>query len=536
MWVVVLFVWVDAVLFFLRVPTPFHRLLFKAPMLWVFMGLLVVFPARLMVVGVRDLRSGHRRAGGWINAVGGGMALLAVGLVMGAPMVKRAMEPKVTKNRSTPTAFVPQTGLPVFPGAEGFGTRTPAGRGGRVIAVTTLADSGPGSLREALEQTGARIVIFRVGGTIELETFLFINRPFVTVAGQTAPGGGICLKNAGLVITTHDVLVQHVRIRPGNQGRIVPEDNDAVGILGRHGDVDGARNVVLDHISASWSEDELISTWFGAHDVTLSHSIVSEALNRSRHQKHTHSAGLLIGNASDRISVHHCLFAHNDFRNPLIIDGGTHQVVNNLIYDWGVLPAEIVDNDSNSFLNFVGNVFVPGPSTDPGQHEILINPNRRSTVPKIFVRDNIGPHRAGGGAEDWESVGYGFGNDASAPERFRATAPFDAPVITVVPAQEVMELVLEGAGAVLPRRDAVDRRIVGDVRALGGRIPDSQEETGGYPVLEAGRAPVDTDADGMPDEWERRHGLDPGESGDANGDLDGDGYTNIEEYLHSLSE
>ena len=142
MWVVVLFVWVDAVLFFLRVPTPFHRLLFKAPMLWVFMGLLVVFPARLMVVGVRDLRSGHRRAGGWINAVGGGMALLAVGLVMGAPMVKRAMEPKVTKNRSTPTAFVPQTGLPVFPGAEGFGTRTPAGReGARRIGRVWATDS-----------------------------------------------------------------------------------------------------------------------------------------------------------------------------------------------------------------------------------------------------------------------------------------------------------------------------------------------------------------------------------------------------------
>lgn len=464
------------------------------------------------------------------------MGLVAFITVIGIPMLNNVMTPEIPKNPSTPRPVQKHAGLPVFPGAEGFGTQTPAGRHGKMIAVTTLSDSGPGSLRAALEEPSPRIVIFRIAGNIELNAPLFINHPYVTVAGQTSPGGGICLKNAGLVITTHDVLFQHIRVRPGNQGHVTPEDNDAIALLGKHGTVDGAYNVVIDHISASWGEDETVSTWFGAHDITISNCIISEALNRSRHQKHTHSAGLLIGNASYNVSVHHSLFAHNDFRNPLIIDGGTHDIVNNVIYNWGVLPAEIVDNDSNTFLNFIGNRFIPGPSTEHGPYEILINPNKKQTVPKIYVSGNIGPHRLNHDDDEWSVVGYGFGAEGTAPTIYQSEQRFETPSITVQPGSTTLEHVLANAGATRPIRDPADQRIVEEVKTGTGFIIDSPEEVGGYPALSPGSALPDTDADGIPDEWEQETGLDPNNPADANEDADSDGYTNIEEYLHSLSQ
>ena len=262
---------------------------------------------------------GTRASDATAGAAPAGTAGADAGAVSGAPQADVSAE----------------SGLPVFPGAEGYGTRTRAGRGGKVVAVTSLADSGPGTLRDALEDRGPRTIVFRVGGVIELKSHLFIRHPFVTVAGQTAPGDGIVLKDFGLVISTNDVLVQSLRVRPGNRGDVRPDHNDAIAILGRNGDATGARNVVLDHLSVSWGEDELVSTWFAPADITVSWSIMSEALNRSRHDKGTHSAGLLVGDRSNRVSVHHNLLAHNDFRNPLVISGGTHDVVNNVVYDWG---------------------------------------------------------------------------------------------------------------------------------------------------------------------------------------------------------
>jgi len=220
---------------------------------------MLVAPLIVAMVGISIRRYGTSRGAGLSLIVLGGFFLTLFLAVIAYPMLRSRFEAATPANPQTPRPLTPQIGLPVFPGAERFGTRTPAGRGGRVLEVTTLADSGPGSLREALEQPAPRIVVFRVTGTIELKDFLTINRPFVTVAGQTAPGGGICLKNAGLTITTHDVLVQHLRIRPGIEGDITPEYNDAVAILGRHGEIDGASHVVLDHVSASWGEDETVS-------------------------------------------------------------------------------------------------------------------------------------------------------------------------------------------------------------------------------------------------------------------------------------
>jgi hypothetical protein len=527
--------WVGALLFRLRVSPFFHGVLMKTFGPAVIWGAMSVCPLVALILGIRLMRKEGRVLLGGLVAASSSLLLAAFVVWIAVPTILKAFEPATPKNPSRPRPVPPQIGLPVFPGAEGFGTRTPAGRGGKLIEVTSLADVGPGTLRAALQDPSPRIIVFRVSGTIELKSELSISHPFVTVAGQTAPGGGVCIKNAGIAITTHDVLVQHLRVRPGNEGNVDADVNDAVSILGRHGEIDGAHHVVLDHVSASWAEDETVSTWYGAHDVTISWSIISEALNRSRHRKRTHSAGLLIGDGSYHVSVHHNLLAHNDFRNPLISEGGTHDLVNNVVYDWGVLPAEITDVDSNSFLNFVKNDFIPGPSTQPGPYEILVNPEYGSGRPLIYVEGNLGPHRPDLQADEWALVGYGFGREGVAPETYRSQTRFAAPSITEQSAADAFEQVLAAAGATAPRRDAVDRRVILDVRNKTGSIIDSPEQVGGYPKLRTAAPPADSDHDGMPDSWEAETGLDPGDPADGNQDADGDGYSNIEEYLHQLA-
>ncbi|MGD8814195.1 MAG: hypothetical protein PVI78_06930 [Anaerolineales bacterium] len=526
-----LLLWILALLFLFRVVNIFDAYLMKFPGPVVIYGAMLLCPLGAIFLGARMIRTRKSpRLGRVFIALGGILVLAFVG-VIGVPLLVDVFTPETPVNPTTPRPIEPQTGLPVFPGAEGFGTRTIAGRGGRVIEVTSLADSGPGTLREALENPSPRVIVFRVAGIIELEEHLSINHPYVTVAGQTAPGGGICLKNAGLVIATHDVLIQHLRVRPGNEGDVEPENNDAIAILGPHGNLDGAYNVVIDHVSASWGEDETISTWYGAHDITISWSIISEALNRSRHRKETHSAGLLIGDSSYHVSVHHNLLAHNDFRNPLISEGGTHDIVNNVIYNWGVLPAEIFDLMGNTFLNFIGNHFIPGPSTVEGPYEILFNEGD----PRIYVQGNLGPHRPDPTVDEWALVGFGWGEAGVASETYRSLTPFETALITTSSAAAAYESVLAGAGATLPNRDAVDSRVVDQVSQRGGAIIDSPDDVGGYPQLAGGISLVDTDHDGMPDVWELEMELDPEDASDGSGDLDGDGYTNLEEYLHILA-
>jgi len=522
--------WITLLLFQFRIVNIFDAYLMKFPGPLVIWGIMIFCPLLAAYFGVKMIRSRQNPSAGWLLAISGGFLFIAFIVIIGIPIIIQMMIPKTPKNPATPRPFKAQVGLPVFPGAEGFGTRTIAGRDGKVIEVTSLADDGPGTLRAAVNDPSARIIVFRVGGIIELKSELQITHPFVTIAGQTAPGGGICIKDTGITIITHDVLLQHIRVRPGNKGPVDADINDAIAILGPHAGTDGAYNVVLDHISASWSEDETVSTWYGAHDITISWSIISEALNRSRHRKKTHSAGLLIGDSSYNVSVHHNLLAHNDFRNPLIAEGGTHDIVNNVIYNWGVLPAEIVDYGSNTFLNFVGNYFVPGPSTNPGPYEIL----SPEGDPKIYVKDNIGPHRSDPNMDEWAIVGFKWGQEGVAPVKHRSSTKFETPHISTQSAVEVMNIVLAEAGATATQRDAIDSRIVEDVKNRTGKIIDSPDQVGGYPDLSGGVPPADSDHDGMPDEWERKMNLNPDDASDGHGDLDADGYTNIEEYLHSL--
>jgi pectate lyase len=527
-----LLLWFLILLFYFRIANIFDAYLMQFPGPLVIWALMSLCPAAAVYLGIKMLRAKQHLFPARIFAAMGTLLLVVFIVLIVIPMVKEALRPKPAKNPGTPRPVEPQTGLPVFPGAEGFGTRTVAGRGGKVIEVTSLADDGPGTLRAAVNEPYPRIIIFRVSGIIELKSELQILHPFLTLAGQTAPGGGICIKGAGIAVMTHDVLVRHIRVRPGNKGPVDADINDAISIMGKYGGQnDDAYNIVADHVSASWGEDETVSTWYGAHDITISWCIISEALNRSRHRKKTHSAGLLIGDSSYHVSIHHNLLAHNDFRNPLISQGGTHDIVNNVIYNWGVLPAEICDYDSNTFLNFIGNCFIAGPSTNPGPFEILFPEGN----PKIYVEDNLGPHRPDPNMSDWAIVGFRWGEEGIAPEKHRSLTKFQAPPVTFTGPVDARDIVLAQAGATAPLRDAVDRRIVNDVKKGTGSIIDSPDDVGGYPELASGTPPVDTDHDGMPDDWELNNGLDPKDASDGNGDLDRDGYTNIEEYLHSLA-
>ena len=438
--------------------------------------------------------------------------------------------------------------IPAFPGAEGFGAATPGGRGGRVIFVTSLADSGPGTLRACVQAEGPRICLFRVAGTIEVHSRIDIWNPFITIAGQSAPGDGITLKNgpantqAPMGILTHDVVVRYLRFRPGPSG----EPSSTVDALTIVHDVDsehpdeGVYNVVVDHASFSWSTDEVVNTWQDVHDITIQWSVVAEGLNCSTHSDGCNSKGMLIGSdGAYNFSVHHNLFAHNVGRNPMVKAGGTVDVVNNVIHVPAQIPAVVdgeygaVNGEETMVTNFVGNL-VSAPYGDG----LVYGAHTLSDNVLLFVQDNMGPYRT---EADQDEVLFVRPNQEG--KRQITTERAEAPPVTTLPVQDVFEQVLADAGATQGlsdngdffwRRDGVDERIVADVRAGTTRIIDDPAEVGGWPELAPGDPYVDADEDGMADEWEMRYfdSLDRGSSEASAGDFDGDGYTDLEEFLN----
>lgn len=428
--------------------------------------------------------------------------------------------------------------IPAFPGAEGFGANTAGGRGGKIIEVTNLNDGGPGSLRNAIEAEGPRIIVFRTGGTIDLKTSLEITHPYVTIAGQTAPGEGIALKNwatklnSPLIIRTHDVIVRYIRSRPG-PGMEKVSDGDALEILGPE-----AYNVVIDHCSFSWAVDENISTWYDAHDITIQWSIISEGLYCSTHEKGCHSMGMILGSEGSRnISIHHNLFAHNHERNPYIRTSGLVDFVNNVIYNsWGT-PSVVTDENGTPQVNYTNNYFKIGADTEPGKFLVSVS-STSGLGAEIYVQGNITPQRQSDDLAENLAV-------KPADRSWIVKDQFTAPLITTFQADEIYDKVLSNAGANLGldedgnlylRPDAVDERIIQDVRQGTGKIIDDPSEVGGWPDLDPGIPPLDSDHDGMPDAWETRHGLNPNNPSDASGDANGDGYSNIEEYLNSSAQ
>lgn len=426
----------------------------------------------------------------------------------------------------TERAVAAAAAIPAFPGAEGFGTLTTHGRGGRVIAVTNLGDTGPGSLREALTATGPRIVVFRVGGLITLATPIEIRTPGLYVAGQTAPGDGITVRGSQISVKASDVVIRYVRSRAGD-GSVGTACDSRDGFQIINGPW---KNIVLDHVSASWGIDENMSIWPSSSgtpttDITVQWSIISEGLLNSCHPKGPHGMGMLLGDHSSNISFHHNLMAHNNQRNPRVKGSVQNaDVVNNVFYNYGQIAGQFGEANRASTANFVRNYWKPGPSSTASYQMNVATGMQSGTG--IYYQGNIAPRRPSDTGPE-----YAISNQGSL---YAVATRFAAPAITTQTALDAYPLVLAKAGASFPVRDAVDARIVAEVQNGTGRIIDSPSQVGGYPVYRNGTPPVDTDADGMPDAWESARGLNPASAADATGDRDGDGYTNVEEYVNSL--
>ncbi len=413
--------------------------------------------------------------------------------------------------------------LPAFPGAQGFGSTTPGGRGGKVLFVTNLDDSGPGSLREACEAQGPRIVVFRVSGLISLEKAITVRNPYLTLAGQSAPGDGICLRNCGFAVATHDVVVRFLRSRLGD---LAGKAEDCLDLA------NGASHVIFDHCSATWSIDECLSLAGNVSDATVQWCLIAEALNKSKHPKGPHGYGSL-ARANGPVSLHHNLWAHHNARNPRFGDNydkppyPVFDFRNNVIYDFGGTCSGLTQGRFP--VNYVANYIRPGPSSRARTPITIGGPSDLT----FFIRDNI---FEGNDAFTADNTLFFNQVEIEGTRQVRIVdEPFAAAPVRTLPATEALEAVLAAVGASVPIRDSVDARIVDQVRQRRGAIIDSQAQVGGWPQYRQSPPPKDSDNDGMPDDWETAHGLYPKDPSDGPKDRDGDGYTNVEEYLNDLA-
>ncbi|MEO6246661.1 MAG: hypothetical protein ABIQ12_14640, partial [Opitutaceae bacterium] len=429
--------------------------------------------------------------------------------------------------------------LPAFPGAEGFGRFAKGGRGGDVYHVISLDDAGPGSLREGIRSaTGPRTIVFDVSGMILLKSALQINKSFLTIAGQTAPGDGITIRDFSTQVrNVTDVVVRYVRFRLGDENK-PPGTKGADDTL----TTDDIDRVIFDHCSLSWAID-------GTHDLrrggnfTLQWCIISEALNQSLHGKGAHAMAASYRDLSGSITLHHNLIATCRDRHPSLgsATAPPSYIVdfrNNLIYNWS---SPGTANFCDHFINCINNVWRPGPASDLTKLPIAL----KGSLPDLgkgYMSGNIFEGRDDLSQDNYAALDfkrwlkpYGNYGYAGKLSDWKAGAPAElgAALPQTQPAAEAADLVLARAGASL-HRDAVDARVVEDVRHRRGKVLDSQKEVGGFPALRSGPAPADTDRDGIPDAWELARGLDPKNPADRNAGTENGGYTNLERYLESL--
>jgi len=434
-----------------------------------------------------------------------------------------------------------------FPGAIGFGRYASGWRGGEIIQVANLADSGSGSLRECAQRSAQpRVCVFNISGTIVVDRPVLV-RPNVYIAGQTAPGQGIQLRlgnSAGaplLIKNSNNVLLRFLKLRPGPSRRPSPSI-DGIGIQ-------GSKTVYLDHLSIQFATDENIGVSMGKRptgDITIAQSIAAWGLDRANHPKGKHSKGALIcskdgpNTSCGRISIVGNLFAHNRDRNPDVSSTtlGPVEIVNNVFYNPISQFGEFYNHYGDTAISYIGNVALPGPSTRrvsrPAAIE-AVSRNSRSRI-EIFAADNINLDRQRSGKC---SRGRRLDIVDGKAEQFLVTAPVVPLTVQPLPVTSTVENVLGSAGARMASGrffDSLDMRVIDDVQNCRGRVINSPIEAGGWPHLPEELGPPDADKDGMPDDWESTHsGLDPKDATDAWQDLDGDGWSNLEEYLSVLA-
>jgi pectate lyase len=403
------------------------------------------------------------------------------------------------------------TGRLAFPGAQGWAAHTPGGRGGKILRVTTLAASGPGSFTEAVATPGPRTIVFEVGGVIDLDrTEVRIEEPFLTIAGQTAPQPGITFIRGGLIVATHDVVIRHIRVRPGSTG--LPQrygrDFDSLTTLR------GAWNVIVDQCSMSWASDENLSAsstrFAGANEaewmhnasrrITFSNNILAEGLANSTHAKGEHSKGSLIHDHVNDILIVGNLYSNNYERSPLFKGGARGQVINNLIYNPGqraihynLIGEEWLGREPYSVGQMIlrGNVMRAGPSTEPLAFFMIGG----SGDLDLYMEDNLAVDRIG---EPMPQVG----SYTTAPVKLnRLPQPPPLPFgVKLLGSAQVQDAVVAKAGARPWDRDDIDRRIVADVIEARGGIIDHEDQVGGYPQHAETRqafVPADWDLDTM---------------------------------------
>jgi len=424
--------------------------------------------------------------------------------------------------------FVSPAQQRAFPGAEGYGRFATGGRGGTIIEVTNLNNSGSGSLRAAIDASGKRIVVLRISGTIALESDLNIRNGDITIAGQTAPGDGICIKNYDLTVSADNVIIRYMRFRLGDEKQI---ESDAV--WGRY-----HKNIILDHCSASWSVDETLS-FYEDSNMTVQWCLVSESLRMSVHVKGPHGYGGIWGGTN--VTFHHNLLAHHSSRNPRFSSNSVNlDHRNNVIYNWGFNSCY---GGEGSLVNMIANYYKYGPATESeGKRYRIAEPSVDTGIPmgKWYIADNFVFGYPAVTKENWKG-GVQGGYAAQA----KVDVPFPAAWVVTHTAESAFEQVLADVGANRPKRDTLDARVVWEVRngkalyggvytGSGTGIIDSQKDVGGWPELKSLPPSVDTDHDGMPDEWETSMGFNPNDPTDRNGDRNQDGYTNLEDYLNSL--
>ena len=481
-----------------------------------------------------------------------------------------------------------QAKIPAFPGAEGGGMYTAGGRGGKVLVVTNLNDDGPGSFRWACEQGGARIIVFNVCGIINLKTPIILRAPYVTIAGQTAPGDGVCIAGESFQVNTHDVIVRHMRFRRGNTHVWNREDSFGGNPVG---------NIMIDHCSCEWGLDENISFYRHMFDmgdgkpsrkeptvnVTIQNTISAKALDT-----YNHAFGSTIG--GENTTFMRNLWADNTGRNPSIGWGGVFNFVNNIVYNWVHRTAD--GGEFSTMSNFINNYYKPGPLTPKdspiGYRIVKAESRSKNLFPyqqfgRVYAIGNIMEGNEAVTKDNWDGgiqiADKDLKDEGGVPEDvlalMKSNEPFPMAHMTIIPSEKTFDYVLENVGATLPIRDIVDQRIIEEVRTgkayyvkklpkenpygdMWGLSDKSKNEDGffkyrrldkdsykygiitdpaqmgGYPEYK-GEPRVDTDGDGMPDEWEIANGLNPNDPSDANGDCTGDGYTNIEKYINGIS-
>lgn len=434
-----------------------------------------------------------------------------------------------------------------FPGAEGFGRYTTGARGGKVYFVTKLTDDGSeGTLRYALNQKGARYIVFKTGGTIYLDSPLKIKEGNVTIAGQTAPGDGITVANYETFVAADNVVIRYIRFRMGDQKKF-------------EGDAFGARfikNLIVDDCSMSWSTDETVSV-YANENTTVQWCIIAESLRNSVHQKGAHGYGGIAG--GKYASFHHNLYAHHDSRNPRLGEYAGSKFAltdltdfrNNVIYNWG---HNSIYGGEGMNVNIINNYYKPGPATLSRQRIVAIDKNEKPETEvyniwgKYYINGNVIEGNPEVSKDNWTQgvfaqIKPSYHLTDQDKNKIKINQPHDIQNnIKTHSAKEAYEKIVQIAGTALIR-DAVDLHILKDVKngsftyegskGSTNGIIDSQKDVGGFPDLKPGTALPDSDHDGMPNEWEIKNKLNP-EAANANGkDLDKN-YDNIEVYFNDL--